>query len=286
MLGVGPGHRLAAQQVAAAGVAERQRVDPHAVAGPEPALEVDGPDVVGRVAGEERPARRAPPPEPALHRQSLAIEQRPDRARRRPGPRRLLRARGRPAPSPAPRSDAPGAPRGRPRPAPPPPLRMAERRPRPVEEPGHPVQSPALQPLYPFCRLIPNCRHTAAIGSSSPATAKHEAHPLVHRTGLLPGHRQGPPCRHDDLSPMSSVRSVTDVAGLDRAYPPLEGQGYRRWKFPSLSRCLTGVDRSSLEQVVESDREQNGIGPRIVDPFVKPNSHRTIYFYAGFFHLR
>src|SRR5882757_1894656 len=44
----------------------------------------------------------------------------------------------------------------------------------------------------------------------------HKAHPLIHRTGLRPSHRQGPPCRSVDLLPMSPVYSVTYVAGQDR----------------------------------------------------------------------
>src|SRR5580704_11746871 len=44
---------------------------------------------------------------------------------------------------------------------------------------------------------------------------QHKAHPLIHRTGLHPSHRQGPPRRSVDLLPMSPVYSVTHVAGLD-----------------------------------------------------------------------
>src|SRR5262249_8916200 len=45
----GPPHRLAGQQVTAAGVAYRERIAAPAVAGSKPALEVDRPDVVGRL---------------------------------------------------------------------------------------------------------------------------------------------------------------------------------------------------------------------------------------------
>ena len=89
--------------------------------GPEPALEVDAPNVVGRRGGEQRPAGRPASLDPALHRQPLAVEERADRARRRP---RAVRApaldRAPPAPSPVPRSDAGAAARDRPRAADPP----------------------------------------------------------------------------------------------------------------------------------------------------------------------
>ena len=55
--------------------------------------------------------------------------------------------------------------------------------------------------------------------------AVFRAHPLIHGTGLHPSHRQGPPCRSVDLSPMSSVYSVTHVAGLDHAIALPQGGG-------------------------------------------------------------
>src|SRR5947207_8915181 len=54
---------------------------------------------------------------------------------------------------------------------------------------------------------------------------QHEAYPLVHRTGLLPPHRQGPPCRLVDLLPMSPVYSVTNVLGQDPQPSPARGEG-------------------------------------------------------------
>ena len=47
---IGACHRLAAQQIAAVGIAQRQRLATPAVAGHEPAFEVDAPRVVGRRA--------------------------------------------------------------------------------------------------------------------------------------------------------------------------------------------------------------------------------------------
>ncbi len=53
----------------------------------------------------------------------------------------------------------------------------------------------------------------------------HKTHPFVHSMGLRPSHRQGPPCRSVDLLPMSSVYSVTHVPGLDPPNPSPQGGG-------------------------------------------------------------
>jgi hypothetical protein len=83
---IGSGQRLAAQQIAARRVGERQRLATRPLAGQKPALEINTPDVVGRPAmGEGRARGRAPATQLALHRQPFAIEQEPNRARRRPG---------------------------------------------------------------------------------------------------------------------------------------------------------------------------------------------------------
>src|SRR5829696_2702574 len=71
----------------------------------------------------------------------------------------------------------------------------------------------------------------------------HKTHPLFHGTGLLPAHRQGPPCRPVDLLPMSPVYPVTYVAGQDR--------------FSSLSPCGRGWMRCAASQTGE------GFSPRI-----------------------
>ena len=82
MFGVGARQRLAAQQIAAVGVGERQRLAAAAVAGQEPALEVDAPDVVGCPAMRKWCARGwTAPPQLALDRQPFAIKQGADRAR-------------------------------------------------------------------------------------------------------------------------------------------------------------------------------------------------------------
>ena len=75
---IGPRHRLAAQKVAAVRIRQGQGLAPRAVAGSEPALEVDAPHLVGRSARRKRRrARRRAPAHPALHRQALAIERDP-----------------------------------------------------------------------------------------------------------------------------------------------------------------------------------------------------------------
>src|SRR5688500_2233244 len=68
-----------------------------AVAGQEPALEVDAPHVVRAIAiGKRCTRRRAAPAQTALHRQSFAIEQRPDRTRSWPGDRSIAALKIRP----------------------------------------------------------------------------------------------------------------------------------------------------------------------------------------------
>jgi hypothetical protein len=58
MLGVAPGQHLTAQQIAAVRIGQRQRLTTRAVAGEEPALEIDRPHVVGSRAGRKRRTRR------------------------------------------------------------------------------------------------------------------------------------------------------------------------------------------------------------------------------------
>jgi hypothetical protein len=228
MVGVRAGQCLAAQKIAAMGVGNRQRFTPLAVTRQKPTLEVDAPDVVGGFTiGKRRTRWRAAPPQPALHRQPLAIEQLSDRARRRPirlrrasfqiGPH-LHRPPGRMRPSHL--EAAPGNVRCNP-------VRMMQRRPRAVEQPGSSFGFKTRQPLVsnPTAHTEPPAdrreRFLALLN------CHHKPHPLFHGTGLLPSHRQGPPCRPVDLLPMSSVYSVTHVAGQDLL--PFSPCG-RRWR--------------------------------------------------------
>src|SRR6478609_6657043 len=89
VLGAGSRHRLAAQEIPAVGIRQRQRLTTAAVAGQEPALEVDTPHVIGGSTMRKWCARGwTAAPQPPLHSQSLTIEQGANRARRRPVLRR------------------------------------------------------------------------------------------------------------------------------------------------------------------------------------------------------
>src|SRR5882724_7609551 len=84
-------HDAAGQQIAAMIVADRQRIAAFTIPGAKPTLEVGAPDIVRLRDVEEGPGRRAErPAPPAAHTQTLAAQQIPDRARRRPGPTRIL----------------------------------------------------------------------------------------------------------------------------------------------------------------------------------------------------
>ena len=90
-LGVGLLHGLTAQQVAAAGIGESQRIDARAILGAAPAFEVAAPHPIGRVGrGEGRSIRIGTAPLLARDYQSFAAQQFAHRAHRRPRPIRLL----------------------------------------------------------------------------------------------------------------------------------------------------------------------------------------------------
>src|SRR5260370_8551307 len=213
---VGARHGLAAQQITAVAVAERQRLAMGAITGQEPALEVDAPHVVGCLAVGKRSARgRTAATQPALDRQSLAVEQRPDRAHCRPGDLRcapfepsshLYRPPGRMRP-PHRQTVIGDLLRYR--------LRMIQRRPRPVRETLNARLSIASKPFVAGLPAYPEAPTHRCKRLFLPLNRHHEAHPLIHGTGLHPSHRQGPPRRSVELSPMASVYSVTHVAGLD-----------------------------------------------------------------------
>ena len=224
VLAVRSGQRLAAQQIAAHRIGERQRLATGAVAGQEPALEVDAPYIVGRPAiGEGRARGRAPAAQLALHRQPLAIEQKADRARRRPVNRRrpplekgarLQRSPGRMGPAhrkAALRDLFPNR------------LPTIERRPRAIKQTLNPRFPIARKPFVARLPAHPELAADRRKRLLSLLGRHHKSHPLVHGAGLPPSHRQGPPRRSVDLSPMSSVYSVTYVAGQDHVVelPPM-----------------------------------------------------------------
>jgi hypothetical protein len=206
MLGVEPRQGLAAQQVAAVGIAQRQRLATPAVAGHEPALEVDAPNVVSRAAlGKRSARRRTAPPQPTLDRQPFAIKQRADRAHRRPRrPRetslqRLPHLHRSPGRMRQPHRQAALGDRLRDR------LRMMQRRPRTVAQT---FDTPVAVPRKPLVAGLPAYPEASAHHRKRlvpPLNRHHKAHPLVHGTGLHPAHRQGPPRRSVELLPMSPV---------------------------------------------------------------------------------
>ena len=78
MLRIGARQCLTAQQVAAMGIAQRQRLTTRTIAGAKPAFEVDAPRVIGCRAWRKRRARRrAASAQPAFDRQPLAINRSP-----------------------------------------------------------------------------------------------------------------------------------------------------------------------------------------------------------------
>src|SRR3990167_1676305 len=90
------GDDLHAEQIAAEGVAYRQRIAPASIAGPEPALEVNAPGVVGRGNRDERLIhRQRPPPTPPRLAQTLAPQNIGNGARRRPRHCRIFLAQHR-----------------------------------------------------------------------------------------------------------------------------------------------------------------------------------------------
>jgi hypothetical protein len=203
---IGSGQRLAAQQIAARRVGERQRLATRPLAGQKPALEINTPDVVGRPAmGEGRARGRAPATQLALHRQPFPIEQEPNRARRRPGdprPRRSRKARAFKGPQ----------------------VGWARRTARQRSASSSPIAQGRLsgarerssKPSIPALPIAPNPFVASLPAHPEPPADRrkrllallnrnHKAHPLVHGAGLHPSHRQGPPRRPVDLSPMSSV---------------------------------------------------------------------------------
>src|SRR4030081_849331 len=188
------------------GICKRQWLTVVAVARHEPALEVDAPHVVSRRAFRKRGARwRAAAAQLPLYCQSLAIEQSPDRARRRPFGRwcltlepspHLHRTPGRMC---SPHRKAPFADLLRNH------MGMMHRCPRAIQQAFNARFLIAPKPL-----VTDPSAHTVATAYRRQwllplLGLKHKPHPFIHGTGLHPNHRQGPPCRSLDLLPMSSV---------------------------------------------------------------------------------
>jgi hypothetical protein len=115
---------------------------------------------------------------------------------------------------------------------------MRMRRPRPVHQPDGTERPGPVKPLVvgPPAHPVPPAQRRKTLFSSR--ARHHEPYPLIHRTGLSPSHRQGPPCRYRNLSPMCPVYSVTHPPGSDLT-PTLSagGRGGR-------TRSVGGVRRT------------------------------------------
>src|SRR5215831_6161628 len=225
VLAVSPPQRLAAQQVPAVGVAQGQRLAMRAVAGQKPALEIDAPYRIGIAARGKWGARWRTAPAPlAFDRQSFAVEQLPDRARRRPWRRGIVPL------EPGPHLDRPPAAmrlahrqaalgdRRTHR------LRVRMRRPRPFAEPREPIQPIALQPFVAGLAREPETTAQRRHRLFTRFRRRHKAHPLIHRTGPQSSHRRVPPRRRVHPLPMSPVYNVTHLPGQD-PLPSLPNQG-------------------------------------------------------------
>ena len=161
-----------------------------------------------------RRTRRHAPAQPALHRQTLAIEQGPDRARRRPANARIATLQPGPHLHRTPTRMRPPNRQARARNL----LRQRPhtpvRRPRAVRKPRNTVQPIARKPLV----TDPTAHTEPTTGRGKRFLTRlnrhHKTHPFIHSTGLLPNHRQAPPRRSSDLLPMSPVQTVTYVSGL------------------------------------------------------------------------
>ena len=222
-------NRNHANEIAARLILQRQRIAAPPVAGAEPALEVHAPGVVGTARRSQRCRARSRMPAPlAQHRQALAPQQVPNRARRRP---HLVRT-GLLQPS----LQLLGAPRRMTMPQ----LhdrlsnlraqrmRAAMRRMAPLGQSRCSCLLPARQ--YRITALPAHPEPTAQLRHRCLARLIRHAEPslLRHQTGLRPSHRPNlhASSNHTDLLPILPVYSVTHHAGSDRlTSSPPKGRG-------------------------------------------------------------
>ena len=202
-----------AHQVAAEDVGHRQRLAAPPVAEPHPALVIDRPDMVRPLRRRQRaqPRRRPPHPPPPVH---------------QPGPLQdLARRRGRRPDEVGMIEPQPGDDLARPpaRPRLPqlhdqigkrrrrrPPVRL--RRPRALHQAQRPFRAVAADPLVarrPADPVVLAQRHHRPLPAQM---VHHEAHPLIHRTALVPRHRPVLPAIRE-LSTIHPVYSVSDLSG-------------------------------------------------------------------------
>ena len=185
----------AAQQVAAVGIAHRQRVAALSVTGAEPALEVHAPGIVGLGDARERPGlRQSRRSAPATRHQAFAAQQVPDRAGRWPPALGLAPHQSCPqlARSPARVMTAQGNDHGRdigfdl--------VRRVKGHMRSVRQPTRRIGGVTPRPLVAGLAADPVTSTQAASRLLAVQPRRHELHAFIHRTGLPPRHRQ-PSCR-------------------------------------------------------------------------------------------
>src|SRR6266851_912031 len=260
--------RAAAQQVTAEGVGHGQGITGRAIAGAEPALEVDAPDIIGR-HNRWHPARRRggpPPPFTALAK-SLPLQQITDGALRRPvlcrRPRQQLGAQFLRPPArmlPPHGDDRLGLCLGD---CP----RHHLRRARALCQPGRALRPKAHQPLVAGLAAHPVFRAQRRHAVFFRHQRVHQPHPQFHGTDSLPRHartscRDGlicyPCCRYI-LLPMLPVRTIRDSS-----HPGGEGSNGREQRIgevkivrplaqlrlpPTVQGILASrIDRLSAEQ--------------------------------------
>ena len=243
MAGVGPVERLAAQQIAAHRVADRQRVAALAVAGSKPALEVGAPDRIGRAGGLKRrnERRTAAPARPG---QALLAQPLADGARRRRTnlgqaldqlAAQLLGAKRRIALAQRQRRlDSRLVAR----------LPMHERRATALLQPLEALRLMARKPFVAGLAADPERGANLAHRCLVIARRQHKTHPFIHRPGLSPRHQRGLPRRSNDLSTIYPVQSVSDLIRSNTTLPlPMKmGEGTTR-------RALEGAAPPSVWQL-------------------------------------
>src|SRR6478736_1288774 len=258
-------HDPALDEEAAVGIGEGQRIATLAIPGPKPALEVDAPAIIGLADRQKRPGQRYRPALPAARlAQPLPPQQVSHRRRRRPDDRRraplqhgpqFLRAPARPL-QPK-RDNRLGDPAG-------------HRLSRPMRCTRQRLQTGrALRLIAPpqlIARIPADAKLFAQLRHSQIAlqTPNDEAHLLVHRTGFLPRHRQGPSLPNRKTCQVSSRSKLSDMYPvrtrrhpLTPALSPLRGargikeggEGDRRkgrGKFPYDASAIVQSGGSSL----------------------------------------
>ncbi len=237
---VGPTHSLATQQIAAPAVQQRERLAARAIAGTEPALEISRPNRIRpvTVGKRRRPRRHSLAPTPR-HRQPGFVEQRAQRARRRPGQPRIMRHQPRPhfarAPArmAAPRSKCRLGERRRDL------MRMPQRRPAALLQAGQPGR---LVTIHPFVAGLP--AHPIAAAqfrhrNSILPPAHNERQPLVHGFGPLPRHG-APPCRQLACYPSRRAELLPMSPGWTSREADRWGRGPQTSSSPIVSRTGQG----------------------------------------------